>query len=70
MRFYIFMKKFLTLITLIVITVHCTKKVDYQKTNQEIETNQNQFDLDFGIRGKTYMFYNNSSHYFYLKMIR
>lgn len=60
------MRTFLTFTILIIVTISCSKKIDYQKTIQAIESNQDLFDLNYELRSNTNIFYNDSTHYFYL----
>ncbi|MFV0149047.1 hypothetical protein OBJ95_00425 [Empedobacter falsenii] len=60
------MKKLLFFNLLIIGTISYSKKVDYQKTIQAIEANGNLFDMNYELRGKTYVFNNQTTYYFYL----
>jgi len=51
----------------IIETISCSKKIDYQNTISAIESNQDLFDDNYSLRGKTNIFYNDSIHYFYLE---
>ncbi|WP_312313874.1 hypothetical protein [Empedobacter brevis] len=61
------MIKYFTIILFISLITNCTKKIDYQKTIQVIEANENLFELNYGLRGKANIFYSDSIHYFYFK---
>ncbi|MDH1881505.1 hypothetical protein ACTS9T_14515 [Empedobacter falsenii] len=61
------MRFFLFFTVLIIGTISCSKKIDYQKTIQAIEANDNLFELNYELRGKMNVFYNDSTHYFYFE---
>ena len=51
------MRFFLFFTVLIIGTISCSKKIDYQKTIQAIEANDNLFELNYELRGKMNVFY-------------
>ena len=61
------MRKLLFSIILIIGTISCSSKIDYQKTINAIESNQNLFNNNYSLHGKANLFFDDSVQYFYFE---
>lgn len=61
------MRKLLFSIILIIGTISCSSKIDYQKTINAIESNQNLFNNNYSLYGKANLFFDDSVQYFYFE---